>query len=118
MLFTIQDKCKRFVSGNTVSAALNKLEVQRENNFLTYFKENGTQDRVKFYPPESVIPYNGFSYFLLKLNNFFIKLSKGLFSFQIAVVAKPLPTLHLLLNDAKTHGQVEYEKSIDKRWYG
>ena len=38
--------------------------------------------------------------FLLLANRFFIKISKSIFSYQIAVVAKPLPTLEHLLEDA------------------
>jgi glycosyltransferase involved in cell wall biosynthesis len=38
--------------------------------------------------------------FLLAVNRVLIFLSKGLFSYQIAVVAKPLPTLEHLLEDA------------------
>ncbi|MDD5134385.1 MAG: glycosyltransferase [Phycisphaerae bacterium] len=37
---------------------------------------------------------------LLWFNSFFILLSKNLFSYQIAVIAKPLPTLEHLLEDA------------------
>ncbi|MHC4593633.1 MAG: glycosyltransferase [Planctomycetota bacterium] len=38
--------------------------------------------------------------FLLLVNRFLIALSKSLFSYQIAIVAKPLPTLEHLLDDA------------------
>ena len=38
--------------------------------------------------------------FLLLVNCFLIKISKSIFSYQIAVVAKPLPTLEHLLEDA------------------
>ncbi|MHC4642841.1 MAG: glycosyltransferase [Planctomycetota bacterium] len=41
-----------------------------------------------------------FSRFLLFINRLLIFLSKGLFSYQVAVVAKPLPTLEHLLKDA------------------
>ena len=38
--------------------------------------------------------------FLLFINRLLIFLSKGLFSYQIAMIAKPLPTLEHLLEDA------------------
>jgi hypothetical protein len=41
-----------------------------------------------------------FSRFLLFINRLLIFLSKGLFSYQIAIVARPLPTLEHLLKDA------------------
>jgi glycosyltransferase involved in cell wall biosynthesis len=40
------------------------------------------------------------SYFLLRVNRLLILLSKSLFSYQIAVIAKPRPTLEHLLEDA------------------
>jgi hypothetical protein len=43
-----------------------------------------------------------FADFLLWLNKLFILISKSLFSYQIAIVAKPMPTLEHLLEDA--HG--------------
>ncbi len=43
---------------------------------------------------------NWLSRFLLLVNRFFIFFSKGLFSYQIAIIAKPLPTLEHLLEDA------------------
>jgi glycosyltransferase involved in cell wall biosynthesis len=42
-----------------------------------------------------------FSYFLLKINLLLIKLSKGLFSYQMAFVARPNPTLSVLLDNAQ-----------------
>jgi hypothetical protein len=41
-----------------------------------------------------------FAGFLLWVNKFLILISKSLFSYQIAVIAKPLPTLEHLLEDA------------------
>ena len=38
--------------------------------------------------------------FLLLVNRFLIKISKSVFSYQIAIVARPLPTLKHLLDDA------------------
>jgi glycosyltransferase involved in cell wall biosynthesis len=38
--------------------------------------------------------------FLLRINSLFIFFCKGLFSYQIAITAKPLPTLERLLEDA------------------
>jgi len=43
---------------------------------------------------------NWLSRFLLLVNRFFIFVSKGLFSYQIAIIAKPLPTLEHLLENA------------------
>ena len=43
--------------------------------------------------------------FLMGINRFLIKLSRNLFSYQIALVAKPTPTLEILLDRAKQSGQ-------------
>lgn len=42
---------------------------------------------------------------LLAINNACIRLRRGLFSFQIAIVAKPAPTLDMLLEKAETEGK-------------
>jgi glycosyltransferase involved in cell wall biosynthesis len=42
------------------------------------------------------------SYFLLRINLLLMKFSRGLFSYQIVFVARPKPTLELLLNNAQT----------------
>jgi hypothetical protein len=41
---------------------------------------------------------------LLKINLFFIKLSKSLFSYQMIFVARPKPTMELLLENAQEAG--------------
>jgi len=41
------------------------------------------------------------SYFLLRINLLLMKLSKSLFSYQIVFIARPNPTLELLLNNAQ-----------------
>ncbi len=63
-------------------------------------------------PIPFVIPNKPLANLLLNINKILIKLSKGMFSFQIALVAKPMPTLSLLLENAKARGQQEYEKAL------
>lgn len=48
---------------------------------------------------------SAFSRFFMWANRVFIKLSKNLFSYQIAVVTKPIPTLEVLLDRAVQSGQ-------------
>jgi hypothetical protein len=43
--------------------------------------------------------------FLIELNRFFIRISKSLFAYQIAIVARPTPILDLLLEQAVQSGQ-------------
>lgn len=60
---------------------------------------------------------NIFSRFLLAVNNLLIFFLKGLFAYQIAIVARPLPTLNQLLETAEQSSQEE--RSIyDKQFIG
>jgi glycosyltransferase involved in cell wall biosynthesis len=47
------------------------------------------------------------AHLLIGLNRFFIRISKNIFSYQIALVAKPTPTLDLLLETAVQSGQMK-----------
>lgn len=63
-------------------------------------------------PIPFILGNNSLSSFLLWCNRMLIKLSKGMFSFQIAVVARPLPTLDKLLLDAKKAGRSKVKQAI------
>lgn len=67
-LFTIQQKCYRFIGEDIVNNQFNKLKKKRKDEFMFYFIQNGTANRVKFYASENSIPYNGFSSFKIKYN--------------------------------------------------
>ncbi len=54
---------------------------------------------------------NWLSRFLLLVNRSLIFISKGLFSYQIAIIAKPLPTLEHLLEDAHEDKKQNSSKS-------
>ncbi len=66
VMFTLQEKCINFVGNKIVEARLKKLGIDREKSFRELFLDNGTNNRVKVYPHENDIPYNGFSYFKLE----------------------------------------------------
>ncbi len=51
------------------------------------------------------IPSGFAARFFMKLNNLLIKLSKGVFAYQMAVVARPRPTLEWLVDQAISHGK-------------
>ncbi len=68
MMFTIQEKCAHFIDSNIVIADYAGLMKERENYFINYFQKNGVESQVKIDAPQSVIPYNGFSYYQLKYN--------------------------------------------------
>jgi hypothetical protein len=63
MLFTIQQKCYRYIGPGLVNLRYVRLVKKREKEMVSYFLENGTNKQLKMSPSESVIPYNGFSRF-------------------------------------------------------
>jgi hypothetical protein len=66
MLFTIQDKCARFIGEAVVDAKFKQLNKERENAFILYFKEKEVAQRVKIHSDAYVVPYNGFSYYKIE----------------------------------------------------
>ena len=63
LLFTIQDKCARFVDTSLVISKFNHLNKERENTFMSFFKSRNVEKRLKISVGENVIPYNGFSFY-------------------------------------------------------
>jgi hypothetical protein len=63
MLFTIQEKCTRYIGSALVETRFKQLIKEREAAFLFLFKNKGVENRVRFNPVESTIPYNGFSFY-------------------------------------------------------
>jgi len=61
LVFTIQGKCAQIISEETVEKKLEQLQKVRKTIFLQYFKDNGTDDRVRFADRKNLIPYYGFS---------------------------------------------------------
>ncbi len=63
LVFTIQEKCRLVVGNDLVNKKFDQLIKQRVSSFRFYFKENGTNKRLKIYASKSDIPFNGFSYY-------------------------------------------------------
>ena len=63
MLFTIQDKCTKIIGLKSVNAKFKNLNKERLNVFTNYFKDNGTEKRIKVGNGKNIIPYNGFSFY-------------------------------------------------------
>ena len=68
LLFTVQDKCNNLVDPSVVDSKLTLLNTTRRNIFLSYFKDKGSVERVKFRSVKTIIPYNGFSYYKIDYN--------------------------------------------------
>jgi len=63
MLFTIQEKCNKFIGQTLVKARFQQLNKEREDNFMLHFKEQGVENHIKVHTNENTIPYNGFSFY-------------------------------------------------------
>jgi len=63
MVYTIQEKCTWLINSSDVNDKFEKLNKERENAFMYYFKEKGVEKQVKIYTGKNVIPYNGFSFY-------------------------------------------------------
>lgn len=66
LLFTVQDKCKQIVSAQLINERFNELLTKRKQVFLSYFKKDGTDNRVKIVGMVDKVPFNGFS--IYKIN--------------------------------------------------
>ena len=61
-------------------------------------------------PYPLVFGNNWFSILLVNINNFLIHFSKNIFSYQVAMVAKPKPTLRLLLKNSHKTSEMKRKK--------
>lgn len=66
MLFTIQDKCARFIDSTIVNNKFKQLNREREIAFIAFFEKKEVDKRVKIYSAADVIPYNGFSFYKIE----------------------------------------------------
>jgi hypothetical protein len=66
MLFTVQDKCNRLLGVTYVETKYRQLNKERENIFISYFKDKNVENRVKISADQTVVPYNGFSFYRIK----------------------------------------------------
>ena len=65
MLYTIQQKAYHVVGDEIIQKRYNELLEKRKQTLLGYFKETGTDGRVKFKKITETVPYNGFSTFVM-----------------------------------------------------
>lgn len=70
-LFTMQEKCSRFINNNTINSELNKLEKTRKDLFLSFFKEKEVENRLVFLKSKNTVPYNRFSFYEIKYQSEF-----------------------------------------------
>jgi hypothetical protein len=61
MLYTVQEKCIRFVGQAVINSRFEQLKKEREDAFLLQFRKKGVEKHVRIFKEENEIPYNGFS---------------------------------------------------------
>src|SRR5207237_3002002 len=66
LLFTMQDKCSKLVGTEIVNERFKQLNAEREKVFLSYFQKIGVEKRIKMNEAETVVPYNGFSFYKIE----------------------------------------------------
>ncbi|MBK9637503.1 MAG: DUF748 domain-containing protein [Bacteroidetes bacterium] len=66
MIFTIQDKCSNYISSSIVDSVFEKLKESRRDIFMSYFKKENVESRIKIERVNSLIPYSGFSLYKIE----------------------------------------------------
>jgi hypothetical protein len=72
-LFTIQERCARLIEADKLEASLRKLNSERRQSFLSYFKKEKVESQIKFSASVNGIPYNGFSFYRIEYKGEFPK---------------------------------------------
>ncbi|HKC69193.1 MAG TPA: DUF748 domain-containing protein, partial [Bacteroidia bacterium] len=70
-VFTIQEKCAGVIDSNSINTKLNQLNKERKNIFISFFKAKDVEKQVKFKTGESIVPYDGFSFYRIEYKNKF-----------------------------------------------
>ncbi len=66
LIFTIQEKCSRYIGSSIVDSEFKKLNENRKSIFINFFKKENVEGRVKIAQANTVIPYNGFSFYKIE----------------------------------------------------
>jgi hypothetical protein len=65
MLFTIQDKCKKYVGNSLLNTKFKDLNKERLALFKSFFVNQSVEKQVVLRGDKNVVPYNGFSFYEL-----------------------------------------------------
>ena len=66
LVFTIQEKCSRYVGSQFANAKFEEINTERQKAFLSYFTSGKVEEQVSISTSESVVPYNGFSFYRIE----------------------------------------------------
>ena len=71
LLFTLQEKCERFVGISVINKQYKDLKKERLKTFMFFFEKEGVKNQIKIHSGNDMIPYNGFSFYKIKYKNDF-----------------------------------------------
>jgi hypothetical protein len=63
LLFTVQEKCLRLLGSNIIDTRYRQLNEERENTFMSYFKKQAVDGRVRISAGQTGVPFDGFSFY-------------------------------------------------------
>jgi len=66
MLFTVQEKCSKLIGAPSVNNIYKKLNKDRMETFMFYFKDKHVENQIKIYPAKNIIPFNGLSFYKIE----------------------------------------------------
>jgi hypothetical protein len=66
LIFSIQEKCTMIIDSSLINARFNQLIKERETAFNSHFKKSDINKRITIYKCETLIPYNGFSFYKIE----------------------------------------------------
>jgi len=67
LMFTIQEKCRHYVGEGIITIQFTQLMTDRQNTFMSFF-DGDVRQRVKIKQSETIVPFNGFSYYKIDYN--------------------------------------------------
>ena len=73
MLFTIQDKCKKYVGTKLIDTKFKTLNQQRLTEFKSFFVAQAVEKQLVMRSDKNTVPYNGFSFYELSYDRGFPK---------------------------------------------
>lgn len=89
-VFTIQEKCVRFVGQVLINTKYKQLNQQRFSEFISYFREKDLEKRIKILPSTNIIPFNGFSFYkIIYKGDFPVSLMKAYYKMDEFNKEKP-----------------------------
>lgn len=66
LLYSVQEKAAHLLGAELIDHHYDQLSRARRDRFLSFFRANGTQDRVRFASARDIIPFDGYSVYKIE----------------------------------------------------